>query len=206
MAAANPKDPLLNKRVFLCPQRGWKDDPYGPESQYVCDYELVRLLTLLTLLPARFGALGGTTFPGIGAFSEYVVSDREGLILSPAHVSDDQICAWGVAGLTAWRYVRSTPACYWSNSVSRATIVKAKVEKGHNVLITGIGGGVALAALQLCLAQGASVYVTSGSNEKIQKAISLGAVNGVSYKDGAHALLFGNALNDAFRQLGKAAR
>lgn len=51
-------------------------------------------------------------------------------------------------------------------------------------MITGIGGGVALTAMQLCLAKGASVYVTSGSEEKIQKAISLGAKGGANYKDG----------------------
>jgi NADPH:quinone reductase-like Zn-dependent oxidoreductase len=36
--------------------------------------------------------------------------------------------------------------------------------------------------MQLCLARGANVYVTSGSEEKIRKAISLGAKGGVNYK------------------------
>ncbi|KAG6816080.1 hypothetical protein H0H93_008559, partial [Arthromyces matolae] len=54
---------------------------------------------------------------------------------------------------------------------------------GQNVLITGIGGGVALLALQICVAKGASVYVSSGSPEKIQKAEALGAKGGVNYKD-----------------------
>lgn len=58
------------------------------------------------------------------------------------------------------------------------------MQAGENILITGIGGGVALTAMQLCLAKGASVYVTSGSEEKIQKAISLGAKGGANYKDG----------------------
>ena len=58
------------------------------------------------------------------------------------------------------------------------------MEKGHNVLITGAGGGVALIALQLCLARGANVYVTSGSEEKIARAIGLGAKGGVNYKNG----------------------
>jgi NADPH:quinone reductase-like Zn-dependent oxidoreductase len=63
-------------------------------------------------------------------------------------------------------------------------MVNANVQEGQNILITGIGGGVALIAMQLCVAKGASVYVTSGSQEKIQKAISLGAKGGVNYKDG----------------------
>lgn len=61
--------------------------------------------------------------------------------------------------------------------------VNAQVQKGQNVLITGIGGGVALIAMQICLAKGANVYVTSGNEVKIQKAISLGAKGGANYKE-----------------------
>lgn len=65
----------------------------------------------------------------------------------------------------------------------RATIINAQVKKGDTVLITGIGGGVALVALQFCVAKGANVYVTSGKQEKLDKAIALGAKGGVNYKD-----------------------
>ena len=54
---------------------------------------------------------------------------------------------------------------------TRAVSVNAQVKRGQNILITGIGGGVALIAMQICLAKGAIVYVTSGNREKIQKAI-----------------------------------
>ena len=64
-----------------------------------------------------------------------------------------------------------------------------RVGPGQNVLITGIGGGVALIAMQICIAKGASVYVTSGSHEKIQKAITLGAKGGARYKDSKFELL-----------------
>jgi D-arabinose 1-dehydrogenase-like Zn-dependent alcohol dehydrogenase len=63
-----------------------------------------------------------------------------------------------------------------------AVVVNAGVQAGHNVLITGIGGGVALIALQICIAKGADVYVTSGSQDKIRKALELGAKGGVNYK------------------------
>lgn len=63
----------------------------------------------------------------------------------------------------------------------RAAVVNAHVARGHTVLITGIGGGVALLALKLCLALGARVYVTSGSDAKISRAIALGAAGGVNY-------------------------
>lgn len=77
-------------------------------------------------------------------------------------------------------------------------MVNACVEPGHKVLITGIGGGVALLALQFCIAAGASVYVTSGNPEKLKKAIDLGAKGGASYKDGQYfASLPGSAANAA---------
>ena len=64
-------------------------------------------------------------------------------------------------------------------------MINGAVQPGDAVLITGIGGGVALTALQLCVARGARVYVTSGSADKIRRAVELGAKGGVSYKDGA---------------------
>ena len=66
---------------------------------------------------------------------------------------------------------------------NRAVFTKALVKKDEFVLVTGIGGGVALAALQFAVAVGAHVYVTSSSREKIKKAIELGAKGGVNYKD-----------------------
>lgn len=53
---------------------------------------------------------------------------------------------------------------------------------GRNVLVTGIGGGVALNVLQFAVAGGLRVWVTSGSQEKIEKAKEMGAEGGVSYK------------------------
>ena len=67
----------------------------------------------------------------------------------------------------------------------RATMVNAQVKAGDTVLVTGAGGGVALTALQLCVAAGARVYVTSGSADKVARAVALGARGGVLYKDGA---------------------
>ena len=64
-------------------------------------------------------------------------------------------------------------------------MVNGAVKKGDNVLVTGVGGGVAILALQLAVAAGANVYVTSGSDEKIHKAVELGAKGGVNYKNSA---------------------
>ncbi len=57
----------------------------------------------------------------------------------------------------------------------RMLVTKAALHEGEWVLIWGIGGGVALAALELCRALGAHTIVTSSSNNKLEQARSLGA-------------------------------
>ncbi len=57
----------------------------------------------------------------------------------------------------------------------RMLATKASVREGEWVLIWGIGGGVALAAFELCRAFGARTIVTSSSPEKLERARSLGA-------------------------------
>ncbi|KAI0263396.1 NAD-P-binding protein [Gloeopeniophorella convolvens] len=114
-----------------------------------------------------FGILGGGAVPPIGTFSSYVAVARDQVLRTPAHLDDVHAAAWPVGGVTAWR----------------AVVVNARVQRGHTVLITGIGGGVALLALQLCRALGARAYVTSGSPAKLARARELGAAGGVNYKD-----------------------
>eukprot|EP00002_Diphylleia_rotans_P004325 TRINITY_DN13150_c0_g1_i1.p1 TRINITY_DN13150_c0_g1~~TRINITY_DN13150_c0_g1_i1.p1 ORF type:complete len:346 (-),score=74.07 TRINITY_DN13150_c0_g1_i1:136-1173(-) len=114
--------------------------------------------------PRTFKLLG---MPLPGTFAEYIVVDIDRLHKKPPHMTDEQAAALPLAGHTAFR----------------AVFTKAQVKAGDTVLITGIGGGVALFALQFCVAAGANVLVTSGSSHKIQKAAELGAKGGVNYKD-----------------------
>ncbi|KAH7906106.1 hypothetical protein BJ138DRAFT_1163409 [Hygrophoropsis aurantiaca] len=146
IAAADKNDSLLQKRVLLAPMRGWETSPDAPEAG------------------PGFEILGGGKRNG--TFADYVVVERDQVLLSPEHLDDVQASAWPLGGLTAWR----------------AAIVNAGASAGENILITGIGGGVALLALQLCIAKGANVYVTSGSDEKIHRAIALGAKGGANYR------------------------
>lgn len=59
---------------------------------------------------------------------------------------------------------------------------KRALKAGETVLVVGIGGGVAVACLQLARMAGARVIVTSSSDEKIERAIQLGAIGGVNYR------------------------
>lgn len=108
--------------------------------------------------------------PDDGTFAEYVKVPVDSLAEKPVHLSFEEAAAIPLAGVTAYRAV--------------FTRAQLKVGAEEKVLITGIGGGVALFALQYAVAAGAKVYVTSGSQEKIDKAIQLGAIGGVNYTQG----------------------
>lgn len=111
----------------------------------------------------QFKVLG---MPEDGAFAEYVKVRAENLHLKPGHLSFEEAAALPLGGVTAYR----------------AMFTKCNLAEGDRVLITGIGGGVALFALQFAAAVGAEVWVTSGSDEKIGLAQDLGAKGGVNYK------------------------
>lgn len=104
--------------------------------------------------------------PTFGTMAEKIVVGSDRVVDKPAHLSWEEAAAVPLAGLTAFR----------------ATFTRGQMKPGDTVLINGVGGGVATFALQYALAIGAKVFVTSGSEEKIEKAVALGASGGVSYK------------------------
>ncbi|MBC7776668.1 MAG: zinc-binding dehydrogenase [Phycisphaerae bacterium] len=104
--------------------------------------------------------------PENGTFAEQISIPRANVFPMPDHLSWEQAAALPLAGLTAWRTL----------------FTRCQLKKGERVLITGIGGGVALTAMQLALAAGAEVFVNSGSDEKIERAVKLGAKGGANYR------------------------
>ncbi len=94
-----------------------------------------------------------------GTLAEYVVVPARNVRQIPAATDMHMAAAFTLATLTAWRMV-----------VSRASVGPA-----DDVLIWGIGGGVAQAALRICKEIGARVWVTSGSDEKLERAREMGA-------------------------------
>jgi NADPH:quinone reductase-like Zn-dependent oxidoreductase len=102
-----------------------------------------------------------------GTFAEYIVVPAWNVRRIPAAISNESAAAFTLATLTAWRML----------------VTRAKVQAGEQVLIQGIGGGVALAALQIAKLRGARVWVTSGSDEKLAKARALGADETLNHKN-----------------------
>jgi NADPH:quinone reductase-like Zn-dependent oxidoreductase len=113
---------------------------------------------------AGFSILG---LPRDGTLAEKMAVPSTQLADKPAHLSIEEAAALPLAGLTAYR----------------ALFARAALRAGERVLISGIGGGVALFALQFALAAKADVWVTSSSEDKIARAVKLGAKAGFNYRD-----------------------
>jgi zinc-binding alcohol dehydrogenase/oxidoreductase len=104
--------------------------------------------------------------PVNGTFAEYTLVSVDRLHRKPVHLDFLQAASLPLGGLTAFR------------SLFR----KGELKGGQNILISGFGGGVAQFAFLFARAAGANVYVTSGSDDKIEKAIKLGAKGAYNYK------------------------
>lgn len=111
----------------------------------------------------QFRILG---LPDNGTYGEFVAVPAANLCTKPMGLAWTEAAAIPLAGLTAYR----------------ALVTRAHVSPGDTVLITGVGGGVATMALLIARHLGARVFVTSGSDEKLDRAVRLGAAGGVNYR------------------------
>ena len=105
--------------------------------------------------------------PDNGTFAEKVCVPAAQLADRPAHLDAPHAAALPLAGVTAYR----------------ALFSRCGLAAGERVLITGAGGGAAQFALQYAVAAGAKVFVTSGSEAKVARAVELGAAGGVCYRE-----------------------
>ena len=94
-----------------------------------------------------------------GLAAEHVVVPATNVLKIPREIPTPVAGAFALAAMTAWRMVVS----------------RAKVTAEDDVLIWGIGGGVAQMAMQICKARGARVWATSGNDEKLERARGMGA-------------------------------
>lgn len=99
-----------------------------------------------------------------GVFAEMVLLEAASVVRTPGHLSDEQASTLICAGLTAWHALTKS-----GSLVPNAT-----------VLVQGTGG-VSTFALQIAVAAGARVIVTSSSDAKLHQALALGAVAGINY-------------------------
>ncbi|HZZ57151.1 MAG TPA: zinc-binding dehydrogenase [Opitutaceae bacterium] len=110
----------------------------------------------------QFTILG---LPRQGTFAEKIAVPALQLADKPPGLTWEEAAAVPLAGLTAWRALMS----------------RGGFTPLDRVLISGIGGGVALFALQFAAAHEAEVWVTSSSEDKISLAVAHGARGGFLY-------------------------
>lgn len=103
-----------------------------------------------------------------GTFAEFVVAPEINAFPKPEGLPWEEAAAFPLTFLTAWRML----------------VTKARVKPGESLLVVGVGGGVALAALQIAKLLGMTVWVTSGSAEKLSRAKMLGADVGIDHSAG----------------------
>jgi NADPH:quinone reductase-like Zn-dependent oxidoreductase len=102
-----------------------------------------------------------------GTAAEFIVVPAENLATIPAEMPWSQAASFSLATLTAWRMLTTL----------------AQLQPGETVLIWGIGGGVAVAALQIAELLGARAIVTSGSPAKLEAARRMGAHAALNYRE-----------------------
>jgi NADPH:quinone reductase-like Zn-dependent oxidoreductase len=96
-----------------------------------------------------------------GTLTENIVLPTINVVPKPSAVDWEVAGSFGLAGATALRMLE-----------------KARLKGGETVLVVGVGGGVSALAMSLAQALNAKVYVTSRSQDKIDWAMSQGALGG----------------------------
>jgi NADPH:quinone reductase-like Zn-dependent oxidoreductase len=104
----------------------------------------------------------GNTIPG--ALAEYLALSENALAAVPAYLTNNEAASIPCAGLTAWY----------------ALVEQGGLTAGQTVLLQGTGG-VSLFGLQIAAALGATTILTSSSDEKLERAKSLGAHHTINY-------------------------
>ncbi len=94
-----------------------------------------------------------------GTIGEFVVVPAGNLARIPEAMPWAQAAGFSLVALTSWRML----------------MTRARIRAGETVLIWGIGGGVAQCCLQIARMVGATAIVTSSSDEKLQRARTMGA-------------------------------
>jgi NADPH:quinone reductase-like Zn-dependent oxidoreductase len=105
--------------------------------------------------------------PDNGTYAELVKVPEENVFPKPARFSWEEAAAFPLAALTAFR----------------ALFQVGGLIRDETVLVLGAGSGVSTFAVSLAVQAGATVLVTSSSQEKIERAKELGASGGVLYTE-----------------------
>jgi NADPH:quinone reductase-like Zn-dependent oxidoreductase len=94
-----------------------------------------------------------------GGYAELVKIPVQNLISIPDEIDFVHAAAFPLTFVTAWHML----------------MTRAQLKRGEDVLVLAAGSGVGQAAIQIAFMHGARVFATAGSEEKLERARSLGA-------------------------------
>jgi NADPH:quinone reductase-like Zn-dependent oxidoreductase len=100
-----------------------------------------------------------------GGYAEMVAAPGVNVVPKPQNLSWEEAAALPLVTLTAWHML----------------VTRARVEPGEDVLIHAAGSGVGSIGIQVAKLRGARVIATASSDEKLEKALELGADDVVNY-------------------------
>ena len=123
-----------------------------------------------------------------GTFAEQLVLPADNVVHKPQHLTWEEAGVLSIAPLTAYR----------------ALFTRGKIHSNMKVLIPGIGSGVATFLLQFAKAVGATVYVTSRSKDKCEKALALGADKAIDSDEDWEKALSGEKMDLVIECVGAA--
>ncbi|WP_342431635.1 zinc-binding dehydrogenase [Neobacillus sp. FSL H8-0543] len=135
--------------------------------------------------PSGFDIIG---LPDHGTFAEKVIIPAENAVEKPQNLTWEEAGVLSLAALTAYR----------------ALFTQGQVKPEMKVLIPGIGSGVATFLLQFAKAAGATVYVTSRSMDKCQKALEMGADKAIDSNEDWETALAGEKMDLVIECVGAA--
>lgn len=158
--------------VAVGPQSNNTADPYKNPAFRVKEGDRVISTFAPTHLSGQIKAsdigngLGG---PAPGVLTQYRVFPTFGIVKIPDYLTEEEAACLPIAAMTAWMSLNCMRP--------RGEIVG----KGETVLCQGTGG-VSISGLQIASAAGADVVITSSSDEKLKRAVQLGAKHTVNYR------------------------
>ena len=99
------------------------------------------------------------------SYSEYFLAHHDRVFAIPDNMTMEQAATIGITFMTAWHGLGT----------------QAELQKDESVLIQAVGSGCGVAALQIAKHRGARVIATASTDEKLQKAMALGADDVINY-------------------------
>ena len=111
----------------------------------------------------QYGVLG--SMGRQGGYAELVAVPVQNLVSIPDDLDFVQAAAFPLTFVTAWHML----------------MTRGELKRGEDVLVLAAGSGVGQAAVQIASLHGARVFATAGSDEKLEKARSLGAFEVINH-------------------------